>query len=508
MQIFKNAIKTLSLLLVFTMIAFTFYQITHNTTFIDTFYILCVLLVARFTSGYVWGIFAAIFGVVGLNYFFTYPFFEINFTLSGYPVTFIGMLSVSIITSTLTAHVKEQCRITAQNEKSLNLLNDINTKLILTDHISQIIELALYNVAYSTHASCIFYTKDPLYDNEPSIHITNEEDTAALSSESQRILAHSAYFNKKVITNIHSSKNTLQDTAPSYMYLPVTSHDTIWGVLGLYCENTAHFIADSTSFLNLMLPQIALALESQTLVDSQQKLAIESEKEKMRANLLRAISHDLRTPLTTIIGASATYLENHAILQEQEKTQLISQIHEDANWLLHMVENLLSVTRITDKSTQVVKKLEPLEEVISESVSRVKKRCQHIQLKVTVPDEFIMVPMDATLIEQVIINLIENALKHAKTDKPIQLIATKEYDIVKIQVIDQGIGIPPDRMTTLFDGYSPCTNKSSDTSKGMGIGLSICKTIVLAHSGHIWAQNLEQGASFTFTLPLEGADYN
>ena len=496
----KDGIKTLLLLILFTAIACVFHRLTENAS-IAIVYVLCVLLVSRFTSGYVWGIIASIFGVIGVNYLFTYPFLELNFSLGGYPVTFVGMLTVSIITSTLTTHIKQQAKMTALREEALNKLNQINKQLLVADSISQIIELVLHYVVSSYKVSCIFYTDDPTRDLAPTTKMVNDEDRGIFFSYAEKANAHLAYITQEPKGLLHSEMTS------ACLYLPITSRGMIRGILGLHCENDPEFEQSHLSFLKLMLPQVALALERQTLSDDHQRLAIETEKEKMRANLLRAISHDLRTPLTSMIGASATYLENTTLLDDSEKAELIAHIHEDSNWLLHMVENLLSVTRIDKGTAKVKKTLEPLEEVISESISRVKKRYSKASIKVSVPDEFIMVPMDATLIEQVIINLIENALKYAHSTQPIELSATKEDDIIKVQVLDYGVGIRKDRLNTLFDGYSSNPNESSDASKGMGIGLSICKTIIRAHSGDIWAENLDQGAAFTFTLPLEGDDY-
>ena len=494
----KDGLITFLLLILCTFIAYIFHILTAENTSIAIIYVLGVLLVSRLTTGYTWGIIASLFGVAGVNYLFTYPYLELNFTLSGYPVTFFGMLTISIITSTLTTHIKEQARMTALRERSLNKLNEINKKLLMADSLSQIIELVLSYVVTSYGVSCIFYTQDPLKDEAPILKMIEGESESVFFSYAEQANAHLTYITQ-VPMGLHHSEMT-----SACLYLPIASHGVIRGILGVSCKSDPDFEKNHLAFLRLMLPQVALAFERQALSDDHQKLAIETEKEKMRSNLLRAVSHDLRTPLTGMIGASATYLENTHVLEESEKTQLIAHIHEDSNWLLHMVENLLSVTRIDKGTAKVQKTLEPLEEVISEAVSRVKKRYAKASISVTVPDEFIMVPMDATLIEQVIMNLIENALKYAQTTEPIELCAIKESDFIKIQVLDHGVGLRPDRLGTLFDGYSSHPNESGDASKGMGIGLSICKTIIKAHSGDIWAENLEKGAVFTFTLPLEG----
>lgn len=235
------------------------------------------------------------------------------------------------------------------------------------------------------------------------------------------------------------------------------------------------------------------------------ELQIEKEKEKMRSNLLRAISHDLRTPLTGMIGASSTYLEAKDQLDEKAKDQLVMGIKEDANWLLNMVENLLSITRIQndggDTQAYVKKVPEPLEEVVAEAIQRYHKRYPDSKLKVKIPEEFLMVPMDPTLIEQVIMNLLENAWVHAGTQGPIDLDIEKDEDKVIFYIRDHGKGIEPERIDQIFDGCAGAIDHES--RKGMGIGLSICKSIVMAHQGDVHARNYEDGAEFSFSLPMD-----
>ena len=310
--------------------------------FVSMIFVLMVVLTARLTEGYACGVAASFVGVICVNYVFTFPYWEFNFTISGYPLTFLTMLSVSLIVSALTSQNKRQ-----------------------------------------------------------------------------------------------------------------------------------------------------------------EHLRMENERETMRANLLRAVSHDLRTPLTGIIGASSSYLENGDLLPENEKTAILAHIHEDANWLLNMVENLLAVTRIHDQSSTVKKTDESVEEIVSAAILRLKKRLPEATVTVAVPDELLIIPMDAILIEQVLINLLENAIVHSQSTEPVLCYVDDDAATVTFHVKDYGIGIDPERITNIFDGNSYIGNKESDSNKGMGIGLSICKTILTAHGGTINAQNHAQGAEFYFSLPKE-----
>ncbi len=347
----KNCIVTFSGLAVATLVAFLFsHFVPENAGNLSLIYIFALITIVRFTDGYLPGMVASVIAVICVNYLFTYPYFELNFTLSGYPVTFLCMFGVTLLTNTMTANMKEQARTIAEKDKLLS----------------------------------------------------------------------------------------------------------------------------------------------------------ETEKEKMRANLLRAVSHDLRTPLTGIIGASSSYLENSALLPEEEKIAIITHIHEDANWLLNMVENLLAVTRIHDRSSSVRKTDESVEEIVSAAIMRLKKRLPEAAVNVAVPDELLIIPMDAILIEQVLINLLENAIVHSQSREPILCYVDADSTDVTFHVKDYGIGIDPDRLENIFDGNSYIGNKESDSNKGMGIGLSICKTILTAHGGTINAKNHARGAEFYFTLPKEG----
>lgn len=498
----KDLFKTIIILSIATLASFLLVNLTNNNTNVSICYILAVILISKETDYYFFGILSSIVGVIGVNYFFTYPYFAFNFTISGYPITFLAMLTISLITSTMTIKVKENARLALDREEKTKKLNEINNKLLSVNDLSSIINLTLESVVKITCGSAIFYSFDSNFKKSTTTKFYNEENkNIFFTSEEQNIV--DWVCSHKIQAGIGTS---FFNNSSSCFYIPIISRNTLWGILGVQCANNIPLDKDMVTFLDLMMSEIALAIERQYLSDAKNLMAIETEKEKMKANLLRAVSHDLRTPLTGMIGASSTLIENKKYLSEEEKDNLVKHIFEDSNWLLHMVENLLSVTRINEKNATVNKIAEPLEEVVSEAVMRFKKRYPKALIIVKVPEEFLMVPMDATLIEQVILNLCENAIKYSKSTKPIELIVTKENNEVFFNVKDYGIGIKEDNLNSIFDGYSLNKNSSSDSSKGMGIGLSICKTIINAHGGHIYAKNHKDcggsGAIFTFSLPL------
>lgn len=296
-----------------------------------------------------------------------------------------------------------------------------------------------------------------------------------------------------------------------YIYGVVASTLCVLSMKFLFFNHTyafnivnSHYPLTYPGFLIIFL--LASILTSHVKIQSAQlaqrdDLLQKAEKEKMRANLLRAVSHDLRTPLTTIIGSTNSLIENSGSYTEEEKIKLLQNISEDSNWLLHMVENLLTITRISGSSTKVKKSLEAVEEVVSEAVMRLQKRLPNAKVNVHVPNEFILLPMDPLLIEQVIINLLENAFIHGKSSIPTDLIIENDDAYVSFHVRDYGVGIDSDQLPTIFDGSAGRSSNSVDGHRGIGIGMSICKTIIEAHNGTLMVISHENGAEFIFKLP-------
>ena len=242
-----------------------------------------------------------------------------------------------------------------------------------------------------------------------------------------------------------------------------------------------------------------------TELKRQEKMRMETEKEKMRANLLRAISHDLRTPLTTIYGSSSVMVENSEELTKEQMQELADDIREDAQWLISMVENLLSVTKIDSGDVKLIKTPVVLEELIDSVVVRFKKRYPKQEIQIEIPDEFINIPMDAVLVTQVIVNILENAVQHAKGMETLILRVTTQGDQAVFEIIDDGCGIPKERMERIFTGYFETGNLPADNQKrNMGIGLSVCASVIKAHEGEIMVENLKEGGCcFRFALKME-----
>ena len=242
-----------------------------------------------------------------------------------------------------------------------------------------------------------------------------------------------------------------------------------------------------------------------TKIKTYEEAKAESEREKTRANLLRAVSHDLRTPLTSIYSASSLLRDEKETLTEEQKETMLSNIQEDSEWLIRMVENLLSVTRIDNETMKINKTTTILDELIDSSVAKFYQRHPEQKVEVTVPDDIVIIDVDPILIEQVILNLLENSVYHAKGMTVLLLKAFTLADQVVFEVADNGCGIEESRLKTLF---SECYEVQQDMTQGprryAGIGLSVCSTIVRAHGGTITAENRKNGgALFRFTIGKE-----
>ncbi|MEL7660777.1 sensor histidine kinase [Acetobacterium wieringae] len=500
----QDSVKTLLIIVAATLISLMLQALNISDQNIIMVYILSVLIISRVTVGYLYGVLASCLTVLVFNYFFTIPYYTLHAIQEGYPITFVIMLLVALITSALTVRIKTQARLAVEREHRTEVLYEINKKLLASRDFEETIGLINAYMVKIFGRSAIFYSQDPEdHDSETFLQSALDGDATFLKSESERAVAHWVFMNKKCAG---AGTDTLMGARAFYM--PIIARSKVLGVIGLSCENGV-LNQNNRLFLRMIASQVEMALERHYLSNEQRRILVESEKEKMRSNLLRGISHDLRTPLTGILGASSAILESGNIMDQETQETLISNIKEDSQWLIRMVENLLSVTRINEGPMNVTKTPEAAEEIVAEAISRIRKRFVSRKITVKVPEELLIVPMDGTLIEQVLINLLENAIKYSPEDSIIAVEVKKSSHEAVFEVCDQGKGITDQDFPYLFETYVPDGKRSSDSSRGMGIGLSICHSIVKAHQGKIEAENKEQGgAVFRFTLPLQEGQEN
>jgi len=274
----------------------------------------------------------------------------------------------------------------------------------------------------------------------------------------------------------------------------------------VYPYNAIDLITPESLFSAVVMLIVSVATGTLTTqIKVQEKIKAEIERERMRANLLRAVSHDLRTPLTSIYGSSTTVIENYDTLSSRQTLKLLREVRDDAQWLIRMVENLLSVTRIDEGKVRIQKQPAVLEEVVDNVLVKFRKHYPEQKVLVEIPEDFITIPMDAMLIQQVLQNLLENAVVHAIGMTELWLRVVVQEKKVVFTIRDNGCGIAADRMKVLFSGYLDRDETPADSSRhNMGIGLSVCAAIIKAHGSEIHAQNNpDGGASFQFSLDLE-----
>ena len=501
----KDTLKSIVLLILATLVCLLLQKLNIGDQNIIMAYILSVLMISRFTTGYAYGIFFSILSVLIFNFFFVKPYYTFSAIQPGYPITFLIMLVAALLTSTMVFRIKTQAKLAINRERKTEILYEINKKLLVTRGLDNIIKLTNDYITSIFNRSVIFYPEDPVNGGKGFYQqAINDTSPAMLTTKDEEAVTHWVFANRK---RAGSGTDTLMGA--NGFYMPIMSQGSVLGVLGISCNHEEPLNHENRSFLRMIASLVAMALERQRLSDEQRNIMIETEKEIMRSNLLRAISHDLRTPLTAISGATSAILENKQTMDEITRDKLLLDIKDDSQWLIRMVENLLSITRINETTTNLSKVSQAIEEVVSESISRVKNKYPGYNLAVKVPEELLLVPMDATLIEQVIINLLENAIKHSTTESLIEFTVTKDKENAIFEISDNGTGISPDELSKLFDGYSSGKTKSPDSSRGMGVGLSICRSIIQAHGGIIEAENKKEGgAKFRFVLPMEGSNNN
>lgn len=498
--------KSIGILILSTLIGLWFDSLGFSEANIITVYILGVLLNAMVTKGKFCSAAASIFSVLVFNYFFTDPHFSLHAYNSGYPVTFLVMLSASFITSTLTKQAKEQARQSAQKAYRTEVLLETSRKLQQAKNQTEILRETAHQMVKLLDRTVIFYSAHQNTLSEPLVFSkdgSNDDPNTYLGIE-ERAVAEWVYKNNK---RAGAATNTL--SAAKCMYLAVRSGSTVFAVVGVVMHGEPPLEAFEKSLMIAMLSDYALALEKEAMNESQKQISIQIQQEQLRANLLRAISHDLRTPLTSISGNAGILMGNSSVLDETQKKNLYTDIYDDSMWLINLVENLLSITRIEDGKINLNLQSELLEEIITEALLHINRCSVEHHIETVLSDELLMAKMDSRLIIQVLINIVDNAIKYTPPGSHITLSARREKQMVLVEISDDGPGISEEAKARLFDMFYTADNIRGDGRRGLGLGLSLCKSIILAHGGTIYVKdNLPQGTTFCFTLQAEEVNVN
>ena len=288
-------------------------------------------------------------------------------------------------------------------------------------------------------------------------------------------------------------------------YLAICSGEKVYGVVGIPIPDPdAEPEKFEYSIMISILGECALALEKEEALRAREESALLAKNEQLRANLLRSISHDLRTPLTTISGNAGILLSNENSLDSASRRQLYENIYDDSLWLINLVENLLSVTRIEDGTMQLHLSTELMDEVITEALQHVNRRKADHEIFAVPSEDFFLVKIDARLIMQVIINIVDNAMKYTPPGSRITISVRRQENCVVVDIADNGKGLSDEAKARVFDRFFVAGDGVVDSRRSLGLGLSLCKSIITAHGGTIEAlDNQPHGALFRFTLPEE-----
>lgn len=489
-----------SILILITTISFIFFSLGFSESNIITIYILGVLITAIFTENTLQSIISALASVLVFNFFFTDPRFTFSSYDSGYPVTFIIMFISAFLTGSLASKIKRQANQSAYTAYRTKILLETNQLLQQELEKEGIIKVTSLQLAKLLNKNIIFYNTEDNKLLDPIIFSPNEYtyDTSKFITPNEKAVAQWVFKNNK---HAGASTNTLGNS--KCLYLAIRVAKRVYGVVGIALENDSLDAFENNIMLSI-LGECAIALENNFITKQREEAATFAKNEQLRANLLRSISHDLRTPLTSIFSNSEILLKEEGFISKDKKFQLYSDIHEDSLWLINLVENLLTATKIEDGTMALNMKPELMDEVINEALRHIKRKNINHFINVTSSDDIIIAKIDAKLIIQVIINIVDNALKYTPENSYINIHTQKNKNMVLVEISDNGSGLSDKDKKKIFDMFYTVNNKVFDSKRSLGLGLSICKSIILAHGGDINVKdNKPCGTIFSFTLPLE-----
>lgn len=497
------SVKDILVMLVFlagaTGVGMIFSELHFEDVNIITVYILGVLLSSLFTRSYVCSIINSVAGVSLFNFFFTEPRLTFHAYEAGYPVTFGVMLLASLITGTLASRLNSQARLSAQAAFRTKILFDTNQLLQKAGDDMQIMHITASQLMKLLDREIIVYPEQQGRLGNPLFFRTDSADTQEeMVSEQEARTALWVFENKK-----RAGAGTEVSGNARCLYYAVRTNEKVYGVMGIHME-VGSLDSFENSILLSMLGECALAMENIRNAKEKEAEAIRAQNEQIRADLLRAISHDLRTPLTAISGNADYLLSDYANLDETTRKQIFTDIYDDAQWLISLVENLLSITRIEEGRVKLNCTGELVEEVMEEALKHTNRKRGEHNISIRMKDELLLARMDAKLIVQVIINLVDNAVKYTPPGSSIVISAERRGSQAVISVADDGPGIPEKLREKVFEMFFSGENKIADSRRSLGLGLALCRSIVQLHGGEIFVEeNDPKGAVFTFTLPLD-----
>jgi len=458
-------------------------------------YVLGILIVA--TRFGLWpAVAASILSVGAFDFFFVPPILSFTITDAKHAGTFAVMLLVGIVIGNLAERIRAQVRLARVREQRTLALFRLAAELTRSGGTAAMVESAIRSVAaqFQSHASIL------LPDGAGRVEAKNEAEAGAAFSPEELSVAQWSFDH-------HEAAGLGTDTLPGAkaLYLPLKGSRGPIGVMAVKPEGAPHWVEpDQRHLLEAFANQTALALERTLLSEQSAETQRQMDREQLRNALLSSVSHDLRTPLGSIMGAASTLLENDTSLSPEGRRGMLETIHEETHQLQRLVTNLLDVTRLESGVVEVKKEWVPVEEVVGSALERLSRVLGSREIKVEIPSKLPLAPMDPVLMEQVLVNLLENAAKFSPEDQPIEIRAWATERAVTLAIADHGQGLPEGLEEKIFDKLVKAANPHGRT--GAGLGLTICKGITEAHGGWIQGSNRPQGgAQFLVSLPLDAS---
>ena len=493
-------LKTVLILFLASCIGGIFDYVGFEEANIITVYVLGVLVTSVVTQNRIYSLCSSVVSVLVFNFLFTDPRLSFRAYDKGYPVTFFVMFLAAFLTSSLAAKLKEHARQAALAAYRNKILFDVNQSFQLAKNRDEIISSTARHLNRLLQRDIIIYPvqKGKLEKARAFYANPDGEKEEDYFSDSERTVALWVLKNNK-----HAGATTQTLSNAKCLYLAIRINQKVYGVIGISVGKEPLDSSEKGMTLSIV-GECALALENEKNAREKEEAAILAQKEQLRANLLRAISHDLRTPLTSISGNASNFLSNGDQMDAQTKRQLFTDIYDDSMWLINLVENLLSVSRLEENHLNLHFSSELVSDVVEEALKHINRKSVEYNISVHHKDEFLLAKMDAKLIVQVIINLVDNAIKYTPAGSNIEILTEPRGGKAVISVSDNGAGIPDEMKSKIFDMFYSGANKVADSRRSLGLGLSLCKSIITAHGGEISVSDHHpSGTVFTFTLPME-----
>lgn len=468
-------------------------------------YILAVMVTAMTSKSRITSILSAAFSVLLFNIFFIEPYFSLKTDNVNYPVTFLIMLIVGILISMLSAKVRIQAQNATEKAYITELFFEASRSFADAADFDEIIDKTAVKLEKMLKKTVIFYIPDAKGILTPKLTYNGTKkqiDSLYLSNDEQSIASWVARNNKRAGSGTDTFINS------PCLYLAVQGKPSAYAVASIIM-NREKLSSFENDIVIALLSECSLAIEKYILRKQKHDAEMKAQKKELQSTMLRAISHDLRTPLTGISGNAHLLITEDDKLNKQKKTDLYYDIYDDAIWLHTLVENLLSSSRITDGNLNVLMSVEMISEVLEEALKHISRQKKFYDIQIIEKDELLLSAMDSRLIIQVFVNIIDNAIKYSPRGSSIKIKLSKKDDKALICICDSGCGIPDDDKSKIFDMFYSGHNASSDSRRGMGLGLYLCKSIVNLHGGEIGVyDNKPKGTIVYFTLPIEEVSLN